>query len=347
MSRSRWKAGRRPAHPDARRDGYADASLGTADDWERHAYTFRLYGRLLYDPDASPEGWRRSLRTTLGSFAEPAEAALASASRILPLVTSAHHPSASNNYYWPEVYTDIAIIGGDGSVETHYYDTPEPKRFGTVSPLDPEVFLTAEESARELEVGVADGRYSALEVAAWLERLAAEAAAALARVDAASSGPPVEVRRLIVDVAIQAALGRFFAGKLRAGVAYERYRLSGGRAVLVAALEAHRSARGAWADVVAAAGGVYSSDLTYGTQAWLRGSWADRLPAIDDDLGAMEALAAAHVADVAERRDAVVDRRSRTCRTTRRARSSLVRICRSCWRPPTRTSSAPRSATGT
>ena len=45
------------------RDGYADASLTTADDWEKHAYTFRLFGRLLYDPDAAPETWRRQLRS--------------------------------------------------------------------------------------------------------------------------------------------------------------------------------------------------------------------------------------------------------------------------------------------
>jgi len=287
-------------HPGARRDGSADPSPATADDWERHAYSFRLFGRLLYDPDASPEGWRRSLRATLGPAAEPAEAALASASRILPLVTSAHHPSASNNYYWPEVYTDIAIVADDGSVETHYYDTPEPKRFGTVTPLDPEVFLTVEESARELETGVEDGRTSALEVAAWLDRLATDASAGLARIDAATPDPPVQVRRLAVDVAIQAALGRFFAGKLRAGVAYERYRRSGEPATLAAALEAHRTARGAWAEAIAAADGVYASDLTYGPQAWLRGSWADRLAAIDDDLGAMEALAADAAAAVGD-----------------------------------------------
>ncbi|MGZ8612458.1 MAG: hypothetical protein ACXWX0_09340, partial [Actinomycetota bacterium] len=87
------------------RDGYADATLSTADDWEKHAYTYRLFGRLTYNPEAEPETWRRILRTALGALAEPAEAALASASRILPLVTSAHHPSASNNYYWPEIYT--------------------------------------------------------------------------------------------------------------------------------------------------------------------------------------------------------------------------------------------------
>lgn len=42
-------------------------------------------------------------------MAAPAEAALASASRILPLVTTAHHPSAANNRYWPEMYTNMPV----------------------------------------------------------------------------------------------------------------------------------------------------------------------------------------------------------------------------------------------
>jgi len=166
------------------RNGYADLTLSPADDWEKYAYTYRLFGHLAYDPDAQPETWRRHLRTAYGPVAAPAEAALASASRILPLVTTAHHPSASNNYYWPEIYTDIGIVGEDGSVETHYYDTPTPKRFGTVGPLDPEVFAGAEESVREALEGPPSGRYSPLDVAGWLERLSDEAVGHLGRVEA-------------------------------------------------------------------------------------------------------------------------------------------------------------------
>ena len=271
------------------RDGYGDASLSTADDWGKHAYTFRLFGRLLYEPAAEPETWRRHLRTTLGSLAESAESALASASRILPLVTSAHHASASNNYYWPEIYTDIAIVGDGGSVETHYYDTPEPKRFGTVAPLDPEIFLTAEESAHEILTGQRSGRYSALEVAAWLEGLAAGASGHLARTEELADPSP-ETRRFTIDIAILEAIGRFFAGKLRAAVWYEISTGPEGVAMLDEATEAYRGARAALAEAVDRAAGVYVDDLTYGPQAWLRGTWSDRLPAVDRDVDALAAL---------------------------------------------------------
>lgn len=275
------------------RDGYADPSLSTSPDWEKHAYTFRLFGRMLYDPDDEPETWRRSLRTMLGSSAPPAEAALASASRILPLVTSAHHASASNNYYWPEVYTDIAIVGDDGGVETHYYDTPEPKRFGTVGPLDPELFLTAEESAREIVTGQRSGRYSSLEVAAWLEGMSADASTQLARLEASPEPRPADVRRFIIDIAILESIGRFFAGKLRAATLYEISTGPDPVMLLDEAVDAYRGARAALAESAGRAEGVYVDDLTYGPQAWLRGTWSDRLPAVDRDLGALAALARA------------------------------------------------------
>ena len=40
----------------------ADASLETKFDFEKYLYTYRLWGRLGYNPDANPEIWRRALR---------------------------------------------------------------------------------------------------------------------------------------------------------------------------------------------------------------------------------------------------------------------------------------------
>ena len=116
------------------------------------AYTYRLWGRLLYNPDAEPESWRRYLRTRLRRRpAAPVETALAHASRILPLVTTAHLPSAANNHFWPEMYVNMSIVEGGAPVP--YSDTPRPKRFGTVSPLDPQLFSPVDDYADELLTG--------------------------------------------------------------------------------------------------------------------------------------------------------------------------------------------------
>jgi hypothetical protein len=42
-----------------RRDGYADASFSSADDWEKYAYTFRLFGRLTATLRGGPDDPRR------------------------------------------------------------------------------------------------------------------------------------------------------------------------------------------------------------------------------------------------------------------------------------------------
>ncbi len=204
---------------------------------------------------------------------------------------TAHHPSASNNYYWPEIYTDMPIVRTDGSPDPHYYDTPEPKRFGTVTPLDPEIFSTVEEFVREAVAGEPSGRYSPLDVAAWLEELSSDAAHHLSRLEEGLRAATPQARRLAVDVSIQEALGRFFAGKLRAAVLYELWLSTGDPSPLPAALETYLGARAAWADAAERAFGVYVDDLTFGPQPWLRGTWADRLPAIDRDLEDLEVVA--------------------------------------------------------
>ena len=92
------------------RCGYADQSLRPRWDWEKYLYGYRIWGRLLYNPDSDPDPWRRYLRSHFGAGAPEIESALANASRILPIVTTAHLPSAANNNYWPEIYTESFAV---------------------------------------------------------------------------------------------------------------------------------------------------------------------------------------------------------------------------------------------
>jgi hypothetical protein len=271
------------------RDAYADASLKPAGgDWEKYLYTYRLWGRLLYNPDTPPDTWQRSLRKEFGGAAEAAEAALSNASRILPLVTTAHLPSAANNGFWPEIYTSMPIVD---ELRPHPYgDTPSPKRFGAVSPLDPELFSRIEEFVDDLLAEKPGAKYSPLEVAQWLLALAEGAARHLAEMETKVAGRrDAAYRRLAVDVEIQSGLGRFFAEKLRAGVLYALYTRTGNETARREATRAYRAARAAWAELAAKAEGVYVCDITFGRVPHLRGHWADRLEAIDQDIADMEA----------------------------------------------------------
>ena len=95
--------GRRGSGLPGGRSGYADSSLAPRRDWQKFLYTYALWGRLLYNPDAEPDTWRRLLRRHYRSAAPAMEVALGHATRILPIVTTAHLPSAAHDTLQPGV----------------------------------------------------------------------------------------------------------------------------------------------------------------------------------------------------------------------------------------------------
>jgi len=217
------------------------------------------------------------------------EGALASGSRILPLVTTAHCPSAANNNYWPEMYFNMPLVDADR--KHPYGDTPSPKRFGTVSPLDPEFFSGIDEFADELIKGEQSGKYSPIWVANRLEEEAEKAAGNLREAKAkAHDAQSADFRRVAADVSIQAGLGKFFAAKFRAGVCFALYERSHHRPALEQALVSYGAARAAWAELAEAAQEIYRNDITFGPDYYQRGHWLDRLTALDEDIADMKAL---------------------------------------------------------
>jgi hypothetical protein len=169
-------------------------------------------------------------------------------------------------------------------------DSPSPRVFGTVSPLDPQLFYGMNEFAADLLKGARSGKYTPVEVAQWIEDHAAAATSSLARAEDRVVGKDRPgYRRLAIDIAVSAGLGRFFGAKFRAGVLYHIFDRTGDRTALEKALESYRSAREAWVGIVARTRGVYMPDITVGELRQLRGHWADRLPDIDADIAAVEA----------------------------------------------------------
>lgn len=298
------------------RCGYADPSLNPRYDWEKFEYTYRLWGRLIYNPDTDADGWRRHLTRQFGQAASAAEQALANASRILLLVTTAHGLSGSNNTYWPEIYTDMPIV--DEARNKIYRDTPQPRRFGAVSSFDPQLFSRVDDFAKELLAGRRGAKYSPAEVAQWLEGFAQAAARHWQETERRTEGRnSAELRRWAVDTAIQSGLGRFFAWKFRAALLWSLYAHTGEAVALEEALKAYRTARSAWAELAARARGVYAEDITYGMAPHLRGHWADRLAALEEDIADME-------------------KRRGQGQTDGAAREAVLRAIRSILSPPAR-----------
>ncbi len=280
--------GRRGSGIAGGRCAYAVKSLAPRWDWQKYAYTFRVWGRLLYNPQTDPDVWRRAMRHAFGPAGVDLETALANSSRILPTVTTAHLPSAANNSYWPEIYLNQSLV--DAAHPGPYTDTPAPRVFGKVSPLDPQLFYRIDDFADDLLKDERSARYTPIEVARWIEDYAAAATASLAHGAARATGKDrPEYRRLTIDIAVAADLGRFFAAKFRAGVLYRIFDRTGDRGALEQAVKAYRAAREAWAGIVSRTKEVYAADITVGELRQLRGHWAERLADIDADIAAVAA----------------------------------------------------------
>lgn len=258
-----------------RRDGYKEATPWR-DDWEKYSAWYRSFGRMMYSRATPAEVFARDVSHG------PLRAALAKASRILPLVTQAHLPSAACDAYWPEVYWNQPIV--EPAERNPYFDTPAPATFQNVSPLDPEMFSTIAECVAELLGGERTGRYSPLTVAAWLGRL-------VCRVTDETQGmlPRLKTDALLLfDTHVQEFVGRFFAEKLRAGVLFALHTRRDSRRALELALAAYHRARTAWHTAALSANNMYLADLSASDRFDERGSWYDRLVGIDADIEAMQ-----------------------------------------------------------
>ncbi len=267
------------------RQPYVGSDLRTpGDPWTKYARTYRLWGRLLYDPDPDDRaGTARDLDRTYGAAGRDVGAALSAASKVLPLVTTYHSPSASNNFYWPEMYVNMPLARSGRSA--HYaFDTPEPGTVGAVSPFDPEMFASIDAFADEVVEGRRSGKYTPLEVAQWLDGLAECADQHLAAATARAADGDAQFRRASLDITVQSRLATFYAEKTRAGLAYALHLRTRSAAHLHDAVGHYTRARDAFAAVVDLTTGTYAPDLAFGDRISERGHWADRLPAIEDDL---------------------------------------------------------------
>jgi hypothetical protein len=281
--------GRRGSGIAGGRCAYLDKSLEPKWDWEKYLYSLRVFGRLAYNPNTKPEVWRRYLVKQFGAGAEEVELALINAFPILPIILTAHGVSAANNLYWPEIYTNLSIP--DENNKNPFFDTPSPKVFGNVSPMDPQLFMRINDFAEEVLKGERSGKYSPIEYAQWVEDFADEASKHLEKAKTKSKGKQKsEFRRVAVDVAIAAGLGRFFGAKFRSGVLFAIFKQSGDRTALELSIKTYYKARNFWIELADIAKDIYKHDITVGELDVIRGHWLDRLPAIDGDIDFMRKI---------------------------------------------------------
>lgn len=272
------------------------AGMSPRHDWQTYAYQHRLWGHVMHNPDAPRDGWFAELRDTCGDAAEPCETLLGAVSRVLPLVTQAHAPSASNNTYWPEIYSPLGYLDGD-MVSGYHSDMDAPLRFGAAPTFDGQLFANAKEFVEELMTNSLSGRFTPLDVAGWLGEMASQAEAALVKIRMSKYAGRSEVRRIELDGRILTGLARFFESRFRAAVYAELFAATHITALADRIIDHARRSVDGWRTAADASRDTYERDLTFGPQAWLRGSWAQRLPLFEAEISHVEACRGAGLPD--------------------------------------------------
>ena len=286
-------------HPGGR-NAYANQQLGSSNlDTSKFGVTYFLWGRHLYNPDTAPEAYRRYLKKTYGDAAEHLEIALANSSRILPLVTTAWLPSASNHSLWVEMYTPTSILPVVG--KPLYGDSPVPHNVSAFSPLDPQLFVSIDSYAQILVSNAIDPHYHPLEVAQWIDEMVTQSSSALTKAKKSTAGrmSSPAFRRAEEDILILNGLGRYFASLFRAALCYSLFQKTGDKQIAAESLKFYRSALESWRAMSVEAKAVYVNDVSYGSTPNRRGHWMDRVPKIEKDVAALEQyFATANVANI-------------------------------------------------
>ena len=224
--------GRRGSGIAGDRCAYADASLKPRWDWEKYEYGYRVWGRLLYNPDADPDGWRRYLNKHFGAGAPHVESALANASRILPIITTAHAPSAGNNTYWPEMYMNQSMVDAEhpGPYTRH---SVAAECSATSARSIRSYFRASTISPTSCLKGERDGKYSPIEVAQWIEDYAARRRESIWPSRSRRTGKDrPEYRRMAIDVSHSGRPRPVLRREIPSGVLYRIYEKTGDRTAL-------------------------------------------------------------------------------------------------------------------
>lgn len=245
-------------------------------EFQRYWYFFQLFGRLAYNPHTPSEVWDREFIRHFGPRVGPVvEAGLNRASQILPRIVAYCLPPDKfpTTRGWPE--------------RQRWDDLPE---YAASEPSDTCQFESFKQAARRIVEGGTCARITPAETARWLNQTAADVErSATEAAHLAGSHPSRELVSTLTDLHILAALARYHAARIPAGVAYAVYRRNHDLNELDAAIAAERKAVAAWRGIVAAAGNVYSFDLAMGLpDRDLSGHWRDELPKFARELAALE-----------------------------------------------------------
>lgn len=223
----------------------SDAKVDWTYAFERQWLFYKLWGRLLYNPETRDEIFRAEFVRRYGKGGAPLLDAYELASRTQLSFTS------SVDFTWDfTVYGEGMMVLGRGGFQPMSVD-----RLIVQRPLLPN-WLSVEEFVARREGGapLAADAFTPLMLA---DRMEADALAALARVEPIDTEGNASLMYEVADLRTWANLGLYYAEKLRGAVALQSYRVRGDEVDHRAAVQHLTNALRYWDEVIAITRPIY------------------------------------------------------------------------------------------
>lgn len=203
---------------------------------EKQWYWFLLWGRLAFDPTIPDDHFAAILEARWPQAGRPLFDALASTSKILPLVNRFYWGYFDFQWYPEGSWSQAGFVGVRDFITPKYPPMRDDEDGETLRIMSVKAFV---------DRGSIAGHLTPLEVAREIDHLAA---VGVGRVERLPAEVDPELRETIGDVRAMAALGRYYAAKIRGAVAMARYEAKKDAAEHARARTELQSAAAHWRD---------------------------------------------------------------------------------------------------
>ena len=245
-------------------------------EFERYWHFFQVFGRIGYNPETSPDVWKKEFEFRFGKKSAPfVEKALQQASWILPRIITSSYP-----------YSLFPMTRG-WAEKQRLGDLPA---YSKAELSDMQQFASFDEEAQLLIEGGETARILPSTNSQWFEQTSADINKLISEAEkAVGNNRNKEFNSTITDLKILSNLALYHSRRIPAAVSYRLFERTQAVSALEDAIAYERNAIEAWRQLVAAAGDVYTNNLMMGVCiADLCGHWKDELVSLEKGLASLE-----------------------------------------------------------
>lgn len=245
-------------------------------EFERYWHFFQVFGRIGYNPETSPDVWKKEFEFRFGKKAAPfVEKALHQASWILPRIITSSYP-----------YSLFPTTRG-WAEKQRLGDLPA---YAKAELSDMQQFASFDEEAQLLIEGGETARILPSTNSQWFEQTSAVINNLISEAEKAiGNNRNKEFNSTITDLKILSNLALYHSRRIPAAVSYRLFERTQDVSALEDAIAYERNAIEVWRQLVVAAGDVYTNNLMMGVCiADLCGHWKDELVSLEKGLASLE-----------------------------------------------------------